>query len=1346
MFDDFNICPYTGLRSFTEEESIYFKGRDEHIQEATAQLEKNKFLMLTGASGDGKSSLVYAGIIPNARAGFLKATYSNWQVVDFRPERSPLKNLSNALGNALGIENSETVKAELQHGFSAIIDLYKSSKRYIDKSVNSWTSATEEEKAAQTRDASNLIILADQFEEFFTNPENYDKGVPSVESALVLNLLLETARIALDEGLPIYVVFTMRSDYIGQCAAFRGLPEYIGFSQFFVPRMNRKQLQEVIEEPAVLSGNKITRRLTERLIEDITDGTDQLPMLQHALNQIWKMADSGKEEMDLIHYAMVGGIASNELPDEEKGRFVNWFLELPEKIKVCYDEANLQNVLNTHANKLNNLASDYVEKHTERKIGDDTAKIIIKHTFQCLTKINEGRAVRNRMTLAEITSIINKPEIESKTVNLVLNSYRDHTNTLLKPFIGEENENWEVDDDTVFDITHESLIRNWTQLKQWADEELEDYTIFLDFQQQLDRWLTNDRSSDFLLSIGPLTYFEDWFNKKKPNKNWVARYEAGEGEKDNVLSKCEELLDNAQEFLAASAQRHFITRTVMKYGPRRIAAVLALVTLLVFSSFGLKNYLERRDSAMLEYFKKETLRFGNSPDIFLNNSSVALMEQLRLQELTADEIVTAMVGLENKTSMASAIVAQMLRQAAIASEPSIHRLSYLADSLMTEEMKKPVKERENGVLIRESNDLMFNLLMSHYYSPEMGYDQIIERNASRMALLLKEIVYGDLREFKDTQEIIDLIEYTLNEDALAKSEINEIIKNLSPIEDGFDNNSWLLERFSKEQIHKISHLDFGFNFNGLYQELGYLYAAVGNTKKLNQVIDTLITNNSNYPNESYLTQIDNALNIAHYLKKYGHSSAYKQFIKDYSAKEGISELDYYQRLVAYAGYKFPSIQKMGLDGFFILNRSHNLNLDFNNASEIKALYEEYLQVINESLINDTEKSFLRALAYKDMGISLAKRQFFEPNGVDQVTLNNLFETSLQYFRAVDKDYLAEEIRIPNMLSNAKTTYPREYLFLYPDIRDPILTIPPQISLMNYSSASFLKYLLENGLFQELYSNETVQYIPDWLAEYDALLGSGFSDIVVVDPDILRKLALQVSTNFEPLQDQFSLLYLMVGNQEGYDGRLENAAHNYQKVSMDAIFDILGSPFRFLNDDIMRRLAHATGQMSQSGKPDIGYELIMRFSNPINRSQLYAYAAKEAIISDGKKPYVDVLIDSSYTEAERVENTDAQPNRTVIAAALAFRNQGDDIAEAYRVIKNETLKARGIWWISRGLAFNNDLYGSFAAIPNNLNDDDICGYLYEVFHDYNRNNQPESPYWQRYEALNDLPDARISYVR
>ncbi len=126
------ICPYTGLRSFTEEESLYFKGRDLQVDQITALLEQNKFLMVTGASGEGKSSLIYAGLIPNARAGFFKAKYTNWVVADFRPERSPVTNMVEALAETF-TSKSSTIETELRRGFSSLVDLYTNSEFYIDE-------------------------------------------------------------------------------------------------------------------------------------------------------------------------------------------------------------------------------------------------------------------------------------------------------------------------------------------------------------------------------------------------------------------------------------------------------------------------------------------------------------------------------------------------------------------------------------------------------------------------------------------------------------------------------------------------------------------------------------------------------------------------------------------------------------------------------------------------------------------------------------------------------------------------------------------------------------------------------------------------------------------------------------------------------------------------------------------------------------------------------------------------------------------------------------------------------------------------------------------------------------
>ena len=229
MIDQLTICPYTGLRAFTEEESLYFKGRDLQVDQITSLLEQNKFLMVTGASGEGKSSLIYAGLIPNARAGFFKAKYTNWIVANFSPERSPVNNMAEALAETFET-NPSTIETELRRGYSSLIDLYTSSDFYIEESDEEWQNLDGKGKKDRKRRAANLMIVVDQFEEFFTNPENFYNEAPSEDSQIVVNLILETARIAIKRNLPVYVVCTMRSDYIGQCSAFRGLPEYIGFT------------------------------------------------------------------------------------------------------------------------------------------------------------------------------------------------------------------------------------------------------------------------------------------------------------------------------------------------------------------------------------------------------------------------------------------------------------------------------------------------------------------------------------------------------------------------------------------------------------------------------------------------------------------------------------------------------------------------------------------------------------------------------------------------------------------------------------------------------------------------------------------------------------------------------------------------------------------------------------------------------------------------------------------------------------------------------------------------------------------------------------------------------------
>ncbi|WP_317899877.1 TonB family protein [Aurantibacillus circumpalustris] len=589
------ICPYPGLRPFSEDESIYFKGREDHIDKIIARLEKNKFVMLTGASGDGKSSIVYAGVIPNARAGFFKAKFNNWVVADFRPDRSPLKNLSTVISEKLEYNNTDSVEKELGYGFSKLISLYKNSPFHLDTNSEEWRNADDNERKKLKRKAANLFILVDQFEEFFTNPENYQNGKPSANSMTVVNLLLETAKIALEQDLPIYIICTMRSDYIGQCATFRGLPEYIGFSQFFVPRLKRKEIHQVIEEPAILSGNAISNRLIETLINGVGEGFDQLPILQHALNSLWHAANNGHEEMDLIHLAMIGGLSDTNLSKEEKVRFDHWLSKQPEFYKKYFVNFSLEQSLSANTNILYETADTYYNATHEQKISKTDAQLILKNTFQSLTKIDDSRAVRNRITLQEITDIINQPNISTAVVGGVINIYREQGN-FVKPFITKETSSHQLKDNEVLDITHESLIRNWDLLKQWVDEESENRANYLDFYKQIQRWVNGGRTQAYLLAKGPLAFFESWYVTSRINMYWLVKYDQSELSQDQKKKIAAEQIKNAEEFLKKS-------NALLKLRRRLILSLVSGVVVFVLLGLTYALYGQKVKTKKIEHLK-----------------------------------------------------------------------------------------------------------------------------------------------------------------------------------------------------------------------------------------------------------------------------------------------------------------------------------------------------------------------------------------------------------------------------------------------------------------------------------------------------------------------------------------------------------------------------------------------------------------------------------------------------------------------------------------------------------------------------------------------------------------------
>lgn len=1329
MFETDQICPYTGLRSFTEEESLYFKGREEDIDQATEQLQRNKFLMLTGASGDGKSSLIYAGLIPNARAGFLKSKYTQWCVADFRPERSPFHNLCKCIARQLDITNINTVHSELHHGFSAIIDLYKNSKRFIDTNSKAWQAANDAEKAAIKRESANLIILVDQFEEFFTNPENYHRGVPSDDANLVLNLLLETARIALEEDLPIYVVFTMRSDYIGQCAAFRGLPEYIGFSQFFVPRLNRTQLQQVIEEPATLSGNRITRRLTERLINDLTEGVDQLPIVQHALNQIWHAAANGNEEMDLIHYAMVGGMPVNELPDEQVGNFKNWFETLPPDIKACYHEPNLQNVLDTHTNKLYEQAAEYYKQKTNKSISEKDAKTIIKTAFVCLTKIDESRPVRNRMTLKEISNILGRPEFGTKEVGEVLNIFREPGNTFIRPFILDDSQSQTLNENDILDITHESLIRNWEYLEQWAKEEFENYTISLDFEQQLNRWVESGKSNDFLLSIGPLTYFENWFNKAKPNAFWIARYLPEEVEQDKKLSNGKLVLSNAQEFLKRSAKKHVVTRTIMRYGPKRIAAVLGLVAIIMLSSFVVRSYVRRQNDYVLKSIKEQTFELANKPKLSLEFPIPVITEQLILNNLTIPEVVDAVKDTIQKIRIATGIATQMINQGRYEPRKEILQSLTIADSLL--EKLIAGNSYEFSVVLKLIHDFSVTGGLASFFNHDESLNAFVIRNAKRSAKLAMHILKEQPGDFTQIQFLSLALDNGINHKIFSGEEILYLLKILSPFENAQE-SSWLKKNYARDKILVRGSLSYGHRYNGLYQDVAYLYAASGQVEKALQCIDTILRYQEGFYQNDYVTHIENAAQIAAVFYIYGNTDHLDVFVEEYGKKKNIRTVEFYNRLVSWA---LIDIGVIGNTNFYTGGggqKFSNLNIKF-SRSQMLSFFFAKLKTEVLKVGDSNERNYNMAVILKNEGSLMAYRN--QMRGEVDKSLYPLYQEAMKYYQLVPGEYLNQPVSIVSTSGADLVTASRKFLFLYPDYRVPFHPFEPRSISHFFNSYTFIEYVLDHNLFDSLYQTvNDLKYFELWLLDYQVFMSS--RDLFLRDrmPDtIMGRLASKLEERKANQLIDLNILYLHLSDHAFNNNQTEKGIAYLGQIHPDKLLNAFQyQNFDWVNSYSLELVGKAIAYSTANNRFDLAYSFLNVFKKEVNRSSLYAYASQLLSLNKQAPEIAQRLVDSARIEMKRLSNPAVfQPNRHQVAIALMYMDPEKNLGEAYRTIKNSLNKFAAINWFSKAYAMHGILYKAQQQAPTLISSGDKAGFLASSIEGFNLR-QAKKKEWNKFK--------------
>jgi len=462
------LNPFPGLRPFEFKDFPYFAGRTKQIDELGTRLQKNNFLAVLGVSGSGKSSLIKAGLVPALyQGGFLGSKGTQWKIAGMRPGRNPLGHLFLALFKSGLVEHKKTENHMPKAGFRTLHDVADDME--LDE---------------------NLLLVVDQFEEIFRYTRHRDihtkridspTDVETADAEKFITVLLDAVR---DQR--IFIILTMRSDFLAHCARFPRLTEQINRGQYLIPALQIEEQQQIIEYPIYATGPRfadaaehevpgfkvnfpdfqfrISRQLIDRLLSDMGSEPARLPLLQHALRRMWdEWAKEGDPwaNFDLCHYAKASGSGTSRAASKH----------------------GLEDSLDKHANEA--WAGMDTEEH----------KKVTKLMFQRITegtdkhKADYGdnfplRRPTDRSDIEELLDVQNN-KARKQVLDEVIGRFRNEKIA----FLSNAQNSWAISggqeqaDENVplglrpttdiIDISHESLCRYWQELRKWVEEEFE---------------------------------------------------------------------------------------------------------------------------------------------------------------------------------------------------------------------------------------------------------------------------------------------------------------------------------------------------------------------------------------------------------------------------------------------------------------------------------------------------------------------------------------------------------------------------------------------------------------------------------------------------------------------------------------------------------------------------------------------------------------------------------------------------------------------------------------------------------------------------------------------------------
>ncbi|MFG2355017.1 AAA family ATPase [Streptomyces sp. NPDC048521] len=533
------VCPYRGLAPYRLEDARWFFGRERSTNALVAQLRAAErtggLVMLVGASGAGKSSLLNAGLVPALRDGALDAATADGTAA---PAGTPAPASADVTGippdddTAVDATASSGPVLQLVPGADPLGELVRRIPDLAPVAADARKAEQEatENPAAPGSDAPRLaraareavsawarremspdarpVVIVDQFEEAFT------LCADEADRRTFIQLLAAACTPPARWGAtaPALVVLGIRADFYEQCLGYRDLADALQHRHMVLGPLSSGELRDAVTGPAKAVGLELEPGLAELIAREVSaDGprgahdAGVLPLLSHALLATWQRRKAGR--LTLAGYRAAGGIQGAVAATAERA----W--------------SGLDPAARTAARL---LLLRLV------RLGEDT------------------QATRRRGTRRQLADESSDPGKTEESLEALV---RARLVTL--------------DADTV-EITHEALLHAWPRLRHWIDDDRNDHLLRQRLEEDGRAWEDSGRDTSLLYRGSRLEQARSWARS------------AG----DTYLTR------SAVEFLAASVRLRKRSVWLSR------AAVAALVVLALLAGGSAVIAWQQRDDAV----------------------------------------------------------------------------------------------------------------------------------------------------------------------------------------------------------------------------------------------------------------------------------------------------------------------------------------------------------------------------------------------------------------------------------------------------------------------------------------------------------------------------------------------------------------------------------------------------------------------------------------------------------------------------------------------------------------------------------------------------------------------------